>query len=82
MSEIIRFTRSVCPVCLKNIPAVLRTEDSGRIVLQKTCPDHGFTSVPVWQGLVDFDRWTKGSEPLSPGSGLSCPENCGSDEAL
>ncbi len=77
MSEIILFTRSVCPVCLKNIPAVLRTEDSGRIVLQKTCPDHGFTSVPVWQGLVDFDRWTKGSEPLSPGSGLSCPENCG-----
>ena len=77
MSEIIRFTRSVCPVCLKNIPAVLRTEDSGRIVLQKTCPDHGFTSVPVWQGLVDFDRWTKGSEPLSPGSGLNCPKNCG-----
>ena len=52
MSEIIRFTRSVCPVCLKNIPAVLRTEESGRIVLQKTCPDHGFTSVPVWQGEI------------------------------
>ena len=77
MSGIIREIRSVCPVCLKNIPAILRTEDSGRIVLQKTCPDHGFTSVPVWQGLVDFDRWTKGSEPLSPGCGHHCPENCG-----
>lgn len=77
MSGIIREIRSVCPVCLKNIPAILRTEDSGRIVLEKTCPDHGFTSVPVWQGLVDFDRWTKGSEPLSPGCGHHCPENCG-----
>ena len=72
-----RKTRSVCPVCLKNIPAVLHTEDSGRILLQKTCPEHGPFQVPVWQGLMDFDRWTQGSEPLSPGRGLSCPENCG-----
>ena len=72
-----RKTRSVCPACLKNIPAVLHTEDSGRILLQKTCPEHGPFQVPVWQGLMDFDRWTQGSEPLSPGRGLSCPENCG-----
>ena len=77
VGAVLRETRSVCPVCLKNIPAVFRVEDSGRIVLQKTCPDHGFFSVPVWQGLVDYDRWTQGSEPLPPGSGLSCPENCG-----
>ena len=72
-----RKTRSVCPVCLKNIPAVLHTEDSGRILLRKTCPEHGPFQVPVWQGLMDFDRWTQGSEPLSPGRGLCCPENCG-----
>ena len=72
-----RKTRSVCPVCLKNIPAVLHTEDSGRILLRKTCPEHGPIQVPVWQGLMDFDRWTQGSKPLSPGRGLCCPENCG-----
>ena len=72
-----RETRSVCPVCLKNIPAVLHTEHSGRILLQKTCLEHGPFQVPVWQGLLDFDRWTQGSKPLSPGSGLCCPENCG-----
>ena len=72
-----RKTRSVCPVCLKNIPAVLHTEDSGRILLRKTCPEHGPFQVPVWQGLMDFDRWTQGSEPLPPGRGLCCPENCG-----
>ena len=72
-----RKTRSVCPVCLKNIPAVLHTEDSGRILLRKTCPEHGPFQVPVWQGLMDFDRWTQGSKPLSPGRGLFCPENCG-----
>ena len=77
MNRVDRKTRSVCPACLKNLPAILHTEDSGRIVLQKTCPEHGSFSVPVWQGLVDFDRWTQGSEPLSSESGLFCPQNCG-----
>ncbi len=77
MSNILRETRSVCPVCLKNIPAVLHSEASGRIFLQKICPDHGFFSVPVWQGLVDFGRWTQGSKPLSKESGLQCPADCG-----
>ena len=77
MNRADRKTRSVCPACLKNLPAILHTEDTGRIVLQKTCPKHGSFSVPVWQGLVDFDRWTQGSEPLSSGSGLYCPQNCG-----
>ncbi len=72
-----RKTRSVCPVCLKNIPAVLCAEDSGRIILQKTCPQHSTFSVPVWQGMIDFDLWTRNSEQLSPSSGLSCPEKCG-----
>ena len=77
MSTTIRRTRSVCPACLKNIPAVLQRDDSGRIDLEKTCPEHGFFSVPIWQGLVDFDRWTQGSVPLSPERGLLCPADCG-----
>ncbi len=72
-----RKTRSVCPVCLKNIPAVLCSEESGRIVLQKICSEHGAFSVPVWEGLVDFERWTLSSEPLAAGCGLFCPDNCG-----
>lgn len=77
VGERIRETRSVCPVCLKSIPAALIREDAGRIVLQKTCPEHGAYRVPVWQGRADFERWLSGAEPLAPGEGLACPDGCG-----
>ena len=77
VAEPIRETRSVCPVCLKNIPARLMREDGGRILLEKTCPVHGDFRVPVWHGKVDFEAWQLETEPLAPECGLSCPENCG-----
>ena len=73
----LRETRSVCPVCLKNLPAVLTRREGGVIFLEKSCPEHGFFRVPVWQGKLDFDRWTLGAEPLPAGSALSCPDRCG-----
>ena len=77
MSACIRETRSVCPVCLKNLPARLVKEESGAVLLERTCPEHGFFSVPVWRGRLDFERWTRGAEPLRPGAGEGCPANCG-----
>ena len=77
MSVFPRPTRSVCPVCLRNLPAALVREEDGRILLEKRCPDHGAFRVPVWQGLVDFDRWILGNEPLDDRTGLHCPQNCG-----
>lgn len=73
----IRRTRSVCPVCLKNIPAVLDQEKDGRIYMSKSCPEHGPFRALVWQGASDFARWSLGSEPLTGQQGLSCPGNCG-----
>ena len=77
MKQILRQTRSVCPVCLKNLPAQLVRQANGEIFLQKTCGEHGDYSVPVWRGLVDFDLWTKHTDPLNGNAGLSCPDNCG-----
>ena len=65
MPEMIRKTRSVCPQCLKNIEAVLMRDNNGCITMEKSCPDHGRFSVPVWRGLVDFDSWLLGVEPLA-----------------
>lgn len=45
--------------------------------MNKTCPDHGAFSVPIWRGRMDFDRWIRGAEPLADGAGRYCPENCG-----
>ena len=77
MGETIRETRSVCPVCLRNLPARLVREADGAVLLEKSCPEHGAFRVPVWRGLVDFERWTLGSEPLGGGGGLHCPTDCG-----
>ena len=77
MSDCIRETRSVCPVCLKNLPARLLREADGRFLLEKSCPAHGRFSVPVWQGRMDFERWLLGAPPLTEGLALGCPRDCG-----
>lgn len=77
MGTPVRATRSVCPVCLANIPANLCREEGGQIWLEKTCPRHGHFRVLVWAGRLDFDQWTLGAERLPENSGLHCPENCG-----
>ena len=77
MEHLLRETRSVCPVCLRNLPARLMRQDDGRIVLEKTCPAHGTTRATVWQGRMDFEDWCAAAAPLAPGEGLACPENCG-----
>ena len=51
MESLIRETRSVCPVCLRNLPAKLMRGEGGAIFLEKRCPAHGLFRVPVWQGL-------------------------------
>lgn len=73
----IRKTRSVCPVCLRNLPAALCRREDGRIFLEKTCPEHGSFQTLVWQGKVDFDQWLLGTEPPAPEQGQYCPQNCG-----
>ena len=47
MSQLLRKTRPVCPICLKNLPAELTRREDGVILLEKTCPEHGDFSVPV-----------------------------------
>lgn len=77
MSETIRQTRSVCPVCLQNLSVSLEREADGSVWLEKRCPAHGPFRVPVWRGRLDFARWTVQAEPLAPGAGAACPGNCG-----
>ena len=77
MGEIIRMTRSVCPVCLRNLPAQLVRAEDGQIRMEKTCPEHGPFRVPVWRGQIDFDQWVLGAEELPENAGRHCPARCG-----
>ena len=76
-AELLRKTRSVCPVCLKNLPASLLRREDGQIYMEKTCPAHGRFETVVWRGLADFSRWRAGAEALSGDEGTRCPEDCG-----
>ena len=77
MGEVIRSTRSVCPVCLKNLPAALRREGDGRVWLEKACPEHGAFRALVWQGKRDFAEWLLAEPPMAAGEGERCPTDCG-----
>ena len=71
--RLLRETRSVCPICLKNLPAKLVEREDGRVILKKICPEHGAFSATVWRGKTDFARWSAGGEALAPDEGLRCP---------
>lgn len=74
--EILRKTRSVCPICLKPVPAkkVLRGRD---VYLEKECPEHGAFSTVVWRNREDLNSWIGDIPPLAEGENLNCPNACG-----
>ncbi len=74
--EVIRKTRSVCPVCLKNIDAEL-AEENESVYMRKSCPDHGSFSVKIWNGSIPMLKWREGVKELKSFEGKTCPENCG-----
>ncbi|MDD4369453.1 MAG: radical SAM protein, partial [Oscillospiraceae bacterium] len=77
MRKVIRQTYSVCPVCLRRIPAAHVSDGHNQVYLEKTCPQHGDFSAIIWHGLRDMDAW-RGDLPLiAPGENENCPRACG-----
>jgi len=83
MRELLAETESLCPVCLRKIPAK-RVADSGKVYLEKTCLEHGEYKVLIWrQDSKHYLDWTKDSEkgsgPLHSFTTVDkgCPYDCG-----
>ena len=74
--EVIRNTYSVCPICLKRVPAqhVLSGKD---VFLQKKCPQHGFFSSIIWRSNVCMTDWVGDTPEMKNGENPSCPHSCG-----
>jgi hypothetical protein len=74
--ELLRRTRSVCPVCLRPLPAE-RVRVGREVHLRKACPEHGRFQAVLWRGLADFEAWLGDveAEPLPDAPG--CPGACG-----
>jgi hypothetical protein len=74
--HIIRRTFSVCPVCLKRIPAChVQTETA--VFMEKECPEHGFFSTPVWRNHIPIKEWIGDVPEIRDGENLNCPHGCG-----
>ncbi|WP_272700706.1 radical SAM (seleno)protein TrsS [Desulfovibrio sp. Fe33] len=76
-----RSPRSVCPVCLRPIPAVHETVGD-ETFLVKSCPEHGEFRVVVWRGEPSFSGWARPKVPSSPRTPFTsvergCPLDCG-----
>jgi 7,8-dihydro-6-hydroxymethylpterin dimethyltransferase len=74
-------TSSVCPECLKRIPAE-RVAYGSEVYLEKTCPEHGFTRTILWRGTPDYPSWMREKIPNHPAHPLTevqdgCPFDCG-----
>ncbi|MEN6300266.1 MAG: radical SAM (seleno)protein TrsS [Anaerolineaceae bacterium] len=80
-SSFIAATESVCPECLKKIPAqrIARNHD---VYLEKTCPEHGTFQTVIWRGEPEFTTWTRPKSPAFPNHPFTeidkgCPYDCG-----
>jgi uncharacterized radical SAM superfamily Fe-S cluster-containing enzyme len=76
-------TRSVCPECLRTIPARVE-ERGGKVWMAKTCPEHGLFEDVVYSRVDHYFRMEKyrfgdGSGVANPAvtDATSCPESCG-----
>ena len=83
MSEILRDTASLCPVCLARIPAQVVAEPNG-IYLHKACHEHGEFRAIVWRdSAASYLEWQtcgglpapEHAEPKAESAG--CPFICG-----
>ena len=78
-SLVIRKTLSVCPVCLKQLIAVV-VKRGYEYFLDKTCPEHGAYSTVVWRGdKPAYESWGAGyTPPVEDENNIpECPDGCG-----
>lgn len=76
--EVLRDTRSVCPVCRRVIEANL-IEENGRIKIVKECPEHGEFKSLYWSDAAHYRNLISFEYPSSNGRhrNLECPLACG-----
>ncbi|MBW1829735.1 MAG: radical SAM protein [Deltaproteobacteria bacterium] len=81
MKEVIGKTKSLCPACLKVIPAS-KVAEGQDVYLEKSCPDHGDFKALLWRGAPTYLDWGTGED--APGAEVrqtqstgNCPNDCG-----
>jgi uncharacterized radical SAM superfamily Fe-S cluster-containing enzyme len=79
--QVLSTTESVCPVCLRRIPAQ-RMAYGDDVYLHKSCPEHGSFQTVLWRGRPDYLSWARPKIPAYPKRPFTtvdqgCPFDCG-----
>lgn len=77
MAIITQNTYSVCPKCLKRIPASI-TKQGNDFFIEKSCTDHGSFSAIIWRGdVIPMEGWGNYQAPVNEDRPPDCPDSCG-----
>ncbi len=83
MPKTIKWTKSVCPTCLKIIPAEIY-ESQGKVMIRKRCPKHGVIEDLYWGSYSMYKRaekYAREGKPIeNPNVDVKkvvCPFSCG-----
>lgn len=80
--RVIKTTKSLCPECVKILPATIFEQDN-KVWITKKCPDHGEVTELYWG---DYEMYKKAREAEYEGKGIlnptthitkGCPFDCG-----
>ncbi|MCE5311178.1 MAG: radical SAM protein [Acidobacteriales bacterium] len=78
-----KITQSLCPECLKIIEAV-EFEENGKVVMEKTCPEHGEFKDTIWSDVklyLKMEDWNfgdnRGLTNPTVTDAKECPTDCG-----
>ncbi|MDR1607115.1 MAG: radical SAM protein [Deltaproteobacteria bacterium] len=78
--QLLETTQSLCPECLKVLPAELWARGS-EVFLERVCQEHGPFSVVVWRGEPSFASWKRPKKPIKVKAQTpikdGCPRDCG-----
>jgi len=80
--KILKRTRSLCPECYRVLDAEILEKD-GRILIRKSCPEHGLFTDTYWSDAEEYHRMQsfeaigRGVENPRTKSEKGCPFDCG-----
>jgi len=81
MRHVISKTQSLCPVCLKKIPA-LKWNKNNETYMEKSCSEHGRFKTLIWRGSIPMENWVRNKKRTTiknpnTTADKGCPYDCG-----
>lgn len=80
--QLLEETKSLCPNCLRVIPAQIYT-DGAKVYMQKRCPTHGkfqnlvWNDIELYRWIFQFERKGTPAKKLATTIDKGCPNDCG-----